>query len=326
MEYPKYHVIMIKVGLQHPNFTYDGVGHEIFQTLKKRALHAEANGLDSFWVMDHFFQLPQLGRLEEPMLEGWSTISALAAVTQKLKLGTLVTGNIYRNPALLAKMGATLDVISNGRLFMGVGAGWFETEAAAYDIPFYTIPERLKRLEETLQIIKGMWTTAHFSFQGKYYETKEALCFPKPIQKPHPPLLIGGSGENVTLKLVAKYGNACNVHGGPQTIKHKLEKLKEHCNAVGRDYDDILKTRLGHLIIGEDAEEVSLMVQRERKPGVTDEQYDERVIYGTPTQVVDKIQEFTNAGIQYMIFNLNYENEERVLKLLTEEVIPELTR
>jgi F420-dependent oxidoreductase-like protein len=315
---------MIKFGLQHPNFTYDGVGHEIFQTLKKRALFAEANGLDSLWVMGHFFQLPQLGRLEEPMLEGWSTISALAAVTQKLKLGTLVTGNIYRNPALLAKMGATVDVISNGRLFMGVGAGWFETEAKAYDILFYTIPERLKRLEEALQIINGMWTTDQFSFQGKYYEIKDALCFPKPIQKPHPPILIGGSGENVTLKLVAKHGNACNVHGGPHTIKHKLEKLKEHCNAVGRNYDDIVKTRLGHLIIGEDAKEVSLMLQRDRKPGVTDEEYDERVIYGTPKQVVDKIREFINSGIQYMIFNLNYETEEKVLRLLTERVIPEL--
>jgi F420-dependent oxidoreductase-like protein len=259
------------------------------------------------------------------MLEGWSTISALAAVTQKLKLGTLVTGNIYRNPALLAKMGATLDVISNGRLFMGVGAGWFETEAKAYDIPFYTIPERLKRLEEALQIINGMWTTDQFSFHGKYYEIKDALCFPKPIQKPHPPILIGGSGENVTLKLVAKYGNACNLTDGPQTIKHKLEKLKEHCKAVGRNYDDILKTRLGHLIIGEDAKEVSLMLQRDRKPGVTDEEYDQRVIYGTPKQIVDKIQEFINSGIQYMIFNLDYENEERVLKLFAERVIPNLT-
>lgn len=313
---------MIKFGLQHPNFTYDGIGHEIFQTLKKRALYAEANGFDSFWVMDHFFQIPQVGKLEEPMLEAWSTISALAAVTEKIRLGTLVTGNIYRNPLVLAKIGATVDIVSNGRLFMGIGAGWFETEAMAYDIPFYTVPKRLKRLEEALQIIKGLWTTDRFSFQGKYYEIRDALCFPKPIQKPYPPILIGGSGENVTLKLVAKYGNACNLMGGPRTIRHKLEKLREHCKAVDRNYDEILKTKLGHLIIGKDAKEVSLMVQRNRNPSVTDEQYNERVIYGTPDQVAEKVQEFVNAGVQYLIFNLDYENEERALKLLAEKVMP----
>lgn len=316
---------MIKFGLQHPNFTYDGVGHAIFQTLKNRALYAEANGLDSLWVMDHFLQLPQLGRLEEPMLEGWSTISALAAVTQKIKLGTLVTGNIYRNPALLAKIGATVDVVSNGRLFMGMGAGWFETEARAYDISFYTIPERLKMLEEALQIVRGMWTTNCFSFSGKYYKISDAFCFPKPIQKPHPPILIGGSGEKVTLRLVAKYGDACNLTGGPKTIKHKLEILREHCKTVGRNYDDILKTKLGHLIIGKDANEVRSFVQRDRRPGLTEEQYSETVIYGTPEQVVEKIQELVDAGLQYLILNIDYPNEERSLKLFAEKVIPEFT-
>jgi F420-dependent oxidoreductase-like protein len=314
---------MVKFGLQHPCFTYDGEGAEIFQTLKKTALYAEKSGFDSFWVMDHFFQIPQVGKLEEPMLEGWSTISALAAVTRKIRVGTLVTGSIYRNPAVLAKMGATVDVLSNGRLFMGIGAGWFETEANAYDIPFYTVPERLKRLEEALQIIKGMWTNDRFSFRGKYYRISEALCYPKPVQKPCPPILVGGSGEKVTLKLVAKYGDACNLVGGAKTVKAKLEKLKEHCKAVGRDYDDILKTKLGLLIIGEDDKEVSLMVQRHRQPGLTDEQYSEWVTYGTPKRVIHKIQELINAGLQYLIFNIAYGNEERVLKLFVEGVMPE---
>jgi F420-dependent oxidoreductase-like protein len=314
---------MIKFGLQHPSFTYDGEGGEIFQTLKKTVSYAEESGFDSFWVMDHFLQIPQVGKLEEPMLEGWSTISALAPVTRKIRVGTLVTGNIYRNPAVLAKMGATVDVLSNGRLFMGIGAGWFETEANAYGIPFYTVPERLKRLEEALQIIKGMWNSDRFSFRGKYYRISEALCYPKPIQKPCPPILVGGSGEKVTLKLVAKYGDACNLVGGPKTLKAKLEKLKEHCKTVGRDYDDILKTKLGHLIIGEDDKEVALMVQRHRQPGLTDEQYNEWVTYGTPGQVVRKIHELVNAGLQYLIFNAAYGNEERVLKLFVEEVMPE---
>ncbi len=313
---------MVKFGLQHPCFTYDGVGTEIFRTLKKRALQAEESGFDSFWVMDHFMQIPFVGKIDEPMLEGWTTISALAAVTKKLKLGTLVTGNIYRNPAMLAKTGATVDVLSNGRLFMGIGAGWFETEAQAYGIPFYTIPDRLKRLEEALQIIKGMWTTDCFSFNGKYYKISNAMCNPKPIQKPYPPILIGGGGEKMTLKLVAKYGNACNLFGGSSTVRHKLEKLREHCKTVGRDFDEILKTRLGRLIVGENDEEVASMVQRDRRPGMSDEQYNETVTYGTPWQVIEKIQEFVESGIQYLIFNLGYQDEERILKLFADQVMP----
>ena len=318
---------MIKFGLQHVCYSYDGVGHEIFQTLKKRALYAEAHGFDSFWVPDHFLTPPMAGTAEEPMLEAWSTISALAAVTEKIKLGTLVTGNIYRNPALLAKIGATVDLVSNGRLFMGIGAGWSETEAVAYDIPFYTVPERLKRLGEALQIIRGMWTTDCFSFNGKYYLIRDALCFPKPVQQPHPPILVGGSGEKVTLKLVAKYGDACNLFGGSQTISNKLEKLREHCKAVGRNYDDILKTKYSHLVIGNDEKQVSLMVQRDRQlpPGQTDERYNERVIYGTPKQVTEQIRELIDAGIEYFIFYPDFENEEKVLKLFTEIVMPRVT-
>ena len=267
-------------------------------------------------------QIPYVGKIDEPMLEGWTTISALASVTQKLKLGTLVTGNIYRNPALLAKMGATVDVLSSGRLFMGVGAGWFETEAEAYGIPFYTIPDRLKRLEEALQIIKGMWIEDCFSFDGKYYKISNVMCNPKPIQKPYPPILIGGGGEKMTLKLVAKYSNACNLFGGPPTVRHKLEKLREHCKMVGRDFDEILITKLGRLIVGENEKEVAAMVQRDRRPNMSDEMYNETVTYGTPEQVTEKIQELIDAGIQYLIFNLGYQDEERILKVFIEELCP----
>ncbi|HJX23270.1 MAG TPA: LLM class flavin-dependent oxidoreductase [Candidatus Bathyarchaeia archaeon] len=185
---------MIKFGFQHRSYTRDGAGSKMLQALEKWVQYAEVKGFDSFWVMDHFIQTPFAGMPQEPVLEGWSALSALAAVTERIRLGTLVTGNIYRNPALLAKIGATVDVISNGRLNMGIGAGWYKAEAVAYGFPFYTGRERLKRLEEALQIIKGMWTNGSFSFEGKYYATRDAMCFPKPIQQPHPPIMVGGGG------------------------------------------------------------------------------------------------------------------------------------
>ena len=316
---------MVKFGIQHPNFTYDGVGHEIFQSVKKQALIAETSGVDSFWVMDHFHQIHYQGKPEEPMLEGWAILAALSSVTNRIRLGTLVTGNFYRNPAILAKMGATVDAISNGRLFMGIGAGWYEAEAQAYGIPIYTAAQRLNMLGEALQIIKGMWTKPSFTFQGKHYFVKDALCEPKPVQKPHPPILVGGGGEKVTLKLVAKHGDACNVFGGPQTIKDKYEKLREHCRTVGRNYDEILKTRTGTLLIGSDENEVSQLVKKYRGPAQTEEAFNEAMTYGTPERVIEKILELIDAGAQYLIFNLAARDSEKVLRLFVEKVIPKVS-
>lgn len=294
----------LKFGLQHPCYTYDGVGNEIFETVKKRAQYAEEHGFDGFFLMDHFFQIPYVGAIDEPMLEGWTTISALTQVTSKIKLGTLVTGNIYRNPALLAKMAANVDLMSNGRLILGIGAGWFEEEANAYDIPFYTIPERGKRLEESVQIIKGMWTNPKgFTFQGNYYKVNNALCLPAPIQKPHPPIMIGGGGEKQTLRIVAQYADACNLFGGPKTIKAKLDVLKKHCSDVGRDYDKILKTSLATVVIAEDKEELTSALAEFREPDVSDEELDEIVLYGTPDELAAKIEQLIHAGIQYLIVN-----------------------
>jgi F420-dependent oxidoreductase-like protein len=257
------------------------------------------------------------------MLESWTTISALTQVTKKIRLGPLVTGNIYRNPALLAKMAANVDVMSNGRLFFGIGAGWFETEANAFNISFYTTLERLKRLDEAVQICHGMWMNPQeFSFKGKYYNIKNALCLPEPIQKPHPPIMIGGSGEKLTLKLVAKYADACNLFGGPKTLKTKLEALKKQCNSVGRDYDEILKTSLTSLVIGETPQEVSALIAKRRRPGMTDEQLEDTILYGTPEQVVAKIQERIQVGLQYLIFNFDFPNEENALNLFAEKVMP----
>jgi F420-dependent oxidoreductase-like protein len=309
----------MKFGVQHPNYSYDGREGVFYKTLSARARSAEEGGFDSFWVMDHFLQIPNVGEVDEPMLESWTTLSSLIGVTKKIRLGTLVTGNIYRNPALLAKTGATLDVLSGGRLFMGLGAGWFEKEAEAYGIPHFDVPGRLKRLGEALQIIRGMWTHDSFSFEGKFYSVKDAICLPKPIQKPHPPILIGGGGERVTLRLVAKYGDACNLFGGTATVKHKLEVLKEHCRDVGRDYDEILKTKLGHLVISGDSQEARSIAEAE---GNAPERLEEYVIYGTPDRVGEKIREFADAGIEYLILNIHAKKEEEMLDLFAREVIP----
>lgn len=239
----------MKFGIQHPTFSFDGQGTQIIDSISAVAKMAEQTGYDSLWMMDHFHQIPGVGKPEEPMLEGWTTISVLAGMTTKLKLGTLVTGNIYRYPSVLAKIGATLDVLSKGRLFLGIGAGWNEEESRAYGIPFPSTAKRLSRLDEAVQIIKKMWTEERTSFNGKYYKIEYAFCNPKPIQKPHPPILIGGSGAKRTLRTVAKYGDACNVFGSPETVKASYAILKQHCKEVGRDYDSILKAKLSMVII-----------------------------------------------------------------------------
>jgi len=308
----------MKFGLQHPNYSFDGEGRKVFETIAARARAAEGYGFDSFWVMDHLFQIPSVGKMEEPMLEGWTVVSSLIGVTNKIRLGTLVTGNIYRNPALLAKMGATVDVLSGGRLFMGVGAGWFEKEAEAYGIPHFDIPGRLRRLGEALQIIRGMWSSDGFTFEGRYYQVNNAMCVPKPVQKPHPPILIGGGGERVTLKLVAKYGDACNLFGSVETVTKKLGVLRDHCKAVGRDFDDILKTKLGHLVIARDDQQAHAMAEGE---GIPPDRLEGYAICGSPESVRKKIGEFADAGIEYLMLNVSAGREEEMLKLFADEVI-----
>lgn len=299
----------MRFGLQHPSFSFDYKDNDtsqIFHSLKSLVTSAEEKGFDSFWVMDHFHQLQMMGAPSEPMLEGWTTISALAGVTKKIKLGTLVTGIIYRHPSILAKIGATLDVLSNGRLFMGVGAGWNEEESLAYGIAssFPSIRERLDRLEEAIQIIRKMWTDEPTAtFVGRYYQIKNAYCNPKPIQRPSPPILVGGEGEKRTLEIVAKYADACNLFGSPETVKRKLDVLKEHCKKVGRDYDSILKTKLGGVLIDNNEEEAKKRVNLILK-GMSEQQIKEYIIYGTADSVLQQIELLEKVGIQYFIVNL----------------------
>ena len=279
----------MQFGLQHPNFNFDYDGRDasqIIDSLKKLATKAENLSFDSFWVMDHFHQISMVGKQDEPMLEGWTTLSVLAGITSKIKLGTLVTGAIYRHPSVLAKMAATLDVLSKGRLFMGIGAAWNQEESLAYGIPFPPNKERLLRLEEAIQIIRKMWTEEPAAnFNGKYYQIRNAYCNPKPLQKPSPPIMIGGTGERQTLKLVAKYADACNLFGSLETVKRKLSVLREHCKSVGRDYDSILKTKLGFVIIDKDREMGEKRVQQISKV-MPKEQLGEFLKRGTPEDVL----------------------------------------
>jgi len=320
----------MQFGLQHPNFNFDynSQGNDISyitHSLKNLVSKAENNGFDSFWVMDHFHQIQFVGRPEDPMLEGWTVLSMLAGITTKIKLGTLVTGIIYRYPSVLAKIASTLDVLSKGRLFMGLGAAWNEQESLAYGINFPSNQERLLRLEETIQIIRKMWTEEPCaSFNGKYFQIINAYCNPKPIQKPSPPILVGGSGERKTLKIVAKYADACNLFGSTESIKKKLDILKEHCKSVGRDFDSILKTKLGTIVLDDNREAAKDRV-KETFRGVPEEQIKEFVIYGTPEDILKQIEALQQAGIQYLIVNLEPSRELEALDTFANKVINEMS-
>ena len=322
----------MRFGLQHPNFNFDydsksnnADTSQIADSLKNLVTKAENSGFDSFWVMDHFHQIQFVGTPEEPMLEGWAIISMLAGITTKIKLGTLVTGMIYRYPSVLAKVAATLDVLSKGRLYMGIGAGWNEQESLAYGISFPSNQERMLRLEEAIQIIRKMWTEEPYaSFNGKYYQIHNAYCNPKPIQKPSPPILVGGSGERKTLKIVAKHADACNLFGSPETVRKKLDILKEHCKTVGRDYDSILKTKLGAIIIDDNSDMVKNRV-RETFRGIPEEQIKEFVIYGTPEDVLRQIEILEQVGIQYLIVDLEPSRELEALDTFANKVINKMS-
>ncbi len=314
----------MRFGLQKPIFTFDYTSHDtsqIVDSISKLATSAENNGFDSFWVMDHFHQIPMLGKPEEPMLESWTTLSLLAGLTTRIKLGTLVTGIIYRYPAILAKVAATLDVLSKGRLFMGIGAAWNEDESNAYGIHFPPVNERLSRLEEAIQIIRKMWTEEpSASFNGKYYQIRNAYCNPKPIQEPSPPILVGGSGERKTLKIVAKYADACNLFGSAQTVKRKLIILKEHCKSVGRDYDSILKTKLGVIMINNEAQIAEKKIKQIFK-GMPEEQIREFAIYGTSEDVLKQIEMLEQVDIQYLIVDLEPSRELEALDVFANKII-----
>ncbi len=294
----------MKIGLQIPSFTWPGGPEAIGPTLARIARDADDAGFDSIWVMDHFFQIRAVGRAEEPMLEGWTTLGFLAANTVRARVGLMVGGVHYRAPGLWAKAATTLDVLSGGRAWLGIGAAWNEDESRGLGFEFPPLGERFERLEDTLRLVHEMWRGDHGSdapFEGRHTHATRLLNSPQAISRPHPPVMIGGGGERKTLRLVAQYADACNVFGGPTAIHHKYEVLREHCAAVGRDPDEI--------------ERSTLQTVRLNLGGGNGE---------SPTQVVDRFGELSDAGAQHVVFSVRDDWDPRVMEILARDIVPEM--
>jgi F420-dependent oxidoreductase-like protein len=295
-----------RFGLQIPSFTYPGVPDEgLFERIAEIASTAEQAGFDSVWVMDHFYQIPMVGPATDPMLEAYTLLGGIAARTSRAKLGTMVTGVTYRNPALVAKEVTTLDVVSGGRAILGIGAAWNEQEHRGFGWEFPPTGERLDRLEEALQICRAMFTEEQASFRGTYYRIEEAINSPRPIQRGGPPILVGGGGERRTLRLVAKYADACNIFGDVATVQHKLDVLRRHCEDVGRDPAEITKTRLGGLFVAENDGELRRgLEQYASQRGIPVDMVRGYVAAGTPDQIVEQVGRLLEAGLDGLIFNM----------------------
>jgi F420-dependent oxidoreductase-like protein len=246
----------VKIGLQVPDFTWPGGPARLGADLATVARTADDAGFELIAVMDHFFQIGVVGPPEHEMLEAYTTLGYLAGCTSRAKLLTLVTGVVYRHPAVLAKIVTTLDVLSGGRAWLGIGAAWNEEESRGLGIPFPPVAERFERLEETLQICLQMWSGDESPYEGKHYQLERPLNYPKALSAPHPPIMIGGSGERKTLRFVARYAQACNLFPGPD-LARKLDVLRAHCEEEGRDYDEISKTCYFNFDVGEKGEKAA---------------------------------------------------------------------
>jgi len=288
----------MKIGLQIPSFTWPGGTNEIRHHLAEIATTADEAGFASIWVMDHFFQIRYVGKPEEPMLESYSALNYIAALTNKARLGTLVTGVIYRNPGLLVKEVTTLDVLSGGRAYLGIGAAWNEEESKGLGFDFPPVKDRFEKLEDALKIAKAMWSGQEAPYSSSHIQMERLLNSPQVISQPHPPILIGGSGEKKTLKLVARYADACNLFagGGMDEIRRKLDILKQHCDQVGRNYADIEKTALESVNLGEG--------------GISSR------------DLINRCKQLSEAGIQHLIVNMPNVSTIKPLELIGKEVIP----
>ncbi|HEV2590539.1 MAG TPA: LLM class F420-dependent oxidoreductase [Gaiellaceae bacterium] len=284
------------VGIHFMNFTLSGGPADIRRHVADTAQAAEEAGCTWFTCMDHYFQMEAFATAEDPMLEGYTTLGYVAGLTEKLRLGLLVTGVSYRYPGLLAKIVTTLDVLSGGRAMLGLGAAWYEREHEGLGVPFYPVAERLERLEETLQICLQMWSDDNGPYNGKHYSLAETLCVPPPVQQPRPSIVIGGGGEKKLLRLVAKYADANNLFPTtPEQVQHKLDVLARHCEEVGRDRSEIANTTLGRFGLDTDVDEF-----------------------------VATFTEYARMGFTHLQLSLLGPEPEEVVKRLGRDVIPRL--
>jgi F420-dependent oxidoreductase-like protein len=289
----------VKIGLQVPSFSWPGGTPAIGPTLARIVQSADAIGVDSLWVMDHFFQIRGVGRPEEPMLEGWTALGYMAAHSKKATLGLMVGGVHYREAGLWAKAATTLDVLSGGRAYLGIGAAWNEEESHGLGFPMPPLGVRFEMLEETLQICHAMWQGERGSeaaFEGSHYQATRLLNSPQSISRPHPKILIGGGGEQKTLRLVAKYADACNIFGGPEQLTHKFSVLRERCAEVGRPFEEIERTNLQTVDLGRD----------------------------TPAQVVERFGHLAEVGVQHVIFNMVGVSNPDTLEVFGRNVLPQV--
>jgi F420-dependent oxidoreductase-like protein len=289
----------VKIGLQVPSFTWPGGDAAIGPTLAGISEAADAAGFDSLWVMDHFYQIRGVGRPEEPMLEGWSALAFMAAHSKRATLGLMVGGVHYRQAGLWAKAATTLDVLSGGRSYLGIGAAWNEEESHGLGFPMPPLGVRFEMLEETLQIVHGMWQGERGSgeeFNGKHYQAGRLLNSPQVLARPHPKILIGGGGEQKTLRLVAKYADACNIFGGPDQLTHKFAVLRERCAEVGRPFEDIERTNLTRADVSQQ----------------------------TPAEIVARFEAVAAVGVQHVIVHLANVDDIRNIETMGRDVLPQV--
>jgi F420-dependent oxidoreductase-like protein len=293
----------LRFGLQLPSFTWEGGPEKLAPRLADIAHGAEEAGFSSVWVMDHFLQIPVVGREWQEMLDSYTTLGFLAAHTTSVQIGTLVTGVTYRNVAHLAKIIATLDVLSGGRAICGIGAGWYEREHRAYGWSFPKLSERFALLEDALQLLPLMWGPGSPSFEGKLISVPEAMCYPRPLQE-KVPILVGGSGERRTLALVARYADACNLFGDAATVRRKLEVMARHCEAAGRAPDAIEVTQLSTTLVAADRPALDQALDRLRPPSVSPEAFAARVNAATVEDQIGRFRELAEAGVETAIVSL----------------------
>jgi F420-dependent oxidoreductase-like protein len=296
----------MRMGLQVPSFTWPSGPAKLGEDFGTLAERADAAGFYSFWVMDHFFQIGIVGPPEQEMLEGYTALSFAAGRTSRIKLGTMVTGVTYRYPGILVKTVTTLDVLSGGRAYFGVGAAWNEEEHSGLGVPFPPLKERFERLEELLQIALQMWSGEAKPYEGKFNHLTRTLNSPQALSKPHPPILIGGTGEQKTLRLVAQYGDGCNLFArlGDDELRRKLDVLRAHCERLGRPYTDIEKTSLDHARLSRDGKNGSL----------------------TPQALVEECAHLGELGFDQAIISLSRPTDPAVFELLATDVIPAVAK